>query len=66
MTKVEEIEQAVDALPEDELREFRRWFLERDWRSWDEQIASDSEESKLDFLVREAAEEKGRGELSAL
>ena len=66
MTKLEEIERAVDALPENEYGEFRRWFLERDWAKWDEQIEADSASGKLDFLIREAQEAKSKGTLKDL
>ena len=66
MTNLEEIERAVDALPENEYGEFRRWFLERDWAKWDEQIEADSASGKLDFLIREAQEAKSKGTLKDL
>jgi hypothetical protein len=49
-------------LPAEENRRFREWFLERDWSQWDKQIQADSESGKLDFLVKEAMEEKKRGD----
>lgn len=58
MKNVEEIERAVDGLSDEEYGEFRQWFLERDWKEWDRQIALDSDVGKLDFLVREAAEDR--------
>ena len=58
MTKVEDIEMAVSALPENEYAQFRRWFLERDWEKWDRQIEADSASGKLDFLTREARDAK--------
>jgi hypothetical protein len=61
MTKIEEIEQAVGSLSREEYRQFRAWFLERDWESWGQQIEADSYAGKLDFLLEEAAEEKHRG-----
>ena len=61
MTRIEEIESAVSSLPVEEYRQFRDWFLERDWAQWDKQIQSDSESGKLDFLAKEAMEEKSRG-----
>jgi hypothetical protein len=66
MTRIKEIENAVASLPVEEYRQFRHWFLERDWAQWDKQIQADSESGKLDFLVKEAMEEKGRGELRNL
>jgi hypothetical protein len=66
MTKLEELERAVASLTTEEYREFRRWFLERDWEQWDRQIEEDSRAGKLDFLVREAFEAKKQGKLEEL
>jgi hypothetical protein len=66
MSRLREIEIAIDALPEEEYSEFRRWFLERDWAKWDRQIEADSASGKLDFLVREARVAKGKGTLKPL
>ena len=66
MTRLDEIEMAVNALPEKEYGEFRQWFLERDWAKWDRQIEADSTSGKLDFLVREAQEAKAKGTLKEL
>jgi len=52
--RIEEIENAVTSLPIEEYRQFRNWFLERDWMQWDKKIQADSESGKLDFLVKEA------------
>ena len=66
MTRIEEIKNAVVSLPADEYRQFRDWFLELDWAKWDKQIQADSESGKLDFLIKEAMEEKKRGNLRDL
>jgi len=66
MTKLREIELAIDSLPEEEYGEFRRWFLERDWTKWDRQIEADSASGKLDFLIMEAQEAKVKGTLKPL
>jgi hypothetical protein len=66
MTKVEELERAVALLTSEEYREFRRWFLERDWEQWDQQIEEDSRAGKLDFLIKEAVEAKKQGKLEEL
>jgi len=66
MTRVEEIEMAVDSLSEEEFRKFRNWFLERDWEKWDTQLESDSAEGRLDFLVQEAMDEKKQGRLRGI
>jgi hypothetical protein len=66
MTKIEDIKNVIISLPTDEYRQFRNWFLERDWEQWDKQIQADSESGKLNFLVEEAMDEKSRGKLSDL
>jgi len=66
MTRIEEIEKAVESLPEGDYSRFRAWFLKRDWERWDQQIESDSASGKLDFLVREAREAKESGDLGNL
>ena len=66
MTKVEEIKVAIESLPEEEFVQLRQWFSERDWQEWDKQIALDSQAGKLDFLIREAFDEKDRGKLRDL
>jgi hypothetical protein len=66
MTGIDEIKNAVVSLPVNEYRKFRDWFLERDWKEWDKQIEADSESGKLDFLVKEAMDEKSRGNLREL
>jgi len=66
MSQLEKLEQQVVSLPEDEYGEFRRWFLDRDWEKWDNEIEADWEAGKLDFLVEEAVEAKKRNRLRDL
>lgn len=66
MTKLEELESAIDSLPAEEYGELRRWLLERDWEKWDRQIEDDAASGKLDFLLQEAREAKARGTLKDL
>ena len=63
MSKVEEIKEAIDALPEQEYIELRHWFTEKDWSKWDRQIAEDSDSGKLDFLIKQAKEAKAENKL---
>ncbi|MDD5223419.1 MAG: hypothetical protein PHE84_05460 [bacterium] len=63
MTSLEEIITAVSNLPEKEYRQFRQWFLKRDWVKRDRQIEADSASGRLDFLAREAREAKKDGKL---
>jgi hypothetical protein len=66
MTRLEQLELAIDSLPEGEYDLFRRWFLERDWARWDRQIEADSASGRLDFLLKEAQEAKAQGTLKDL
>ena len=64
MTKIEDIEKAVEQLPPEELARFRAWFEEFDARLFDERIERDAEAGKLDELIAEARanHEAGRRE----
>jgi len=66
MSKINAIRQAIETLSEEEYVELRRWFSERDWKRWDQEIQEDSESGKLDFLVGEAFNEKRHGKLKDL
>ena len=66
MSKMEELEKAIDALPEEEYIQLRQWFSEKDWHKWDQQIAADSKSGKLDFLLQEALEAKSKNKLREL
>jgi hypothetical protein len=66
MSRVEEIKQAIDTLPEEEYVQLRQWFSEKDWQKWDMQIAADSASGELDFLLREALEAKAKNKLREL
>ncbi len=66
MSKVNEIKSAIESLPEKEYVELRNWFSEKDWQNWDRQIEIDSKLGKLDFLVKEAFDEKHMGKLKDL
>ncbi|HSW24970.1 MAG TPA: hypothetical protein VLJ62_19570 [Burkholderiaceae bacterium] len=54
MGNIKSIEKAVEALPPEELAEFRRWFAEFDAAAWDKQIDKDAAAGKLDSLAAEA------------
>ncbi|MFO1286553.1 MAG: hypothetical protein U1F49_08455 [Rubrivivax sp.] len=62
MSDVKAIEDAVKALPPEDLAEFRRWFAEFDFAVWDAQIAVDVADGKLDKLLQEAADDYAQGE----
>jgi hypothetical protein len=66
MAKIDDLKAEIERLPSEEFREIFRWLSEKDWERWDKEIESDSEAGKLDFLVREAREQKARGNLKDL
>ena len=66
MSKIDELKADIEKLPSKELTELFRWLSEKDWENWDKQMEADSQSGKLDFLIREAHEEKARGTLKEL
>ena len=66
MSKVDELKTEIERLPQEEFAELVRWLSEKDWERWDKQIEADSAAGKLDFLMREALEEKTKGTLKDL
>ena len=66
MTRVEELERAVVSLPEQDYDQFLHWFLERDWEKWNNQIEADSKTGRLDFLIKEAIQDKEQNKLNNL
>ena len=66
MSKINAIRKAIETLSEAEYVELRRWFSERDWKKWDQEIENDSKSGKLDFLIEEAFEQKRHGKLKDL
>jgi DNA-binding transcriptional regulator YdaS (Cro superfamily) len=63
MSRVEEIEAAIDGVPPEEYRRVVEWFRVREQRRWDEQMDADSSTGKLDFLFDEAESESANGPL---
>jgi hypothetical protein len=66
MSSIEQIQAAIEALPQAEFARLRQWFQEKDWEEWDRQLEADSQAGKLDFLLAEALEEKRQGTLREL
>ena len=66
MSKIDELKAEIEKLPSEEFAEFFQWLSEKDWERWDKEIEADSESGGLDFLVREAHEEKAKGTLKGL
>ena len=66
MAQLVEIKKEIEALPKQEYINLRQWFAEKDWEIWDKQIEEDSNSGKLDFLIKEALQEKNNDNLKAL
>jgi hypothetical protein len=66
MGKIEKIEQDVQALSPEELAQFRAWFLEYDWASWDRQIERDAQAGRLDDLAARALRDHAAGKTTPL
>ena len=54
MSDIKAIEEAVKALPPDDLAAFRLWFANFDALAWDRQIKRDDDRGALRGLVAEA------------
>ena len=66
LTRFEQIQSEIEALPLEEYVRLRRWFAEKDWEHWDNQLESDGTAGKLDFLLDEAFAAKEQGKLQDL
>jgi hypothetical protein len=66
LSTVEELLRSIESLSEEEYAQLREWFAERDWEKWDKQIEVDSKSKKLDFLIKEARDEKEKGKLKEI
>lgn len=66
MVHLAELKKEIEELPEQEYVNLRQWFAEKDWEIWDKQIKADSNSGKLDFLAKEALQEKNNNNLKAL
>jgi hypothetical protein len=66
METFEDLRSEIEALPHREYMKLAHWFAECDWDTWDKEIERDGAAGNLDFLIDEALEEKGKGELDKL
>jgi hypothetical protein len=58
---VEEITAAIAQLPPEQVAQIRAWLAEHDERQWDEQIAKDERDGRLDALAGRALAEHQAG-----
>jgi len=66
MSKIDELKADIESLPGEEVAELFRWLSEKEWEKWDKEIEADSAAGKLDFLLREAHDEKAKGTLKEI
>ncbi len=66
MSKIDKLKAEIERLSSEEFAEIFRWLSEKDWAKWDLKIEADSRTGRLDFLEREADEEKSKGTLKDL
>jgi len=57
MTRLEQLERAIEGLSPEERASFRAWFESFDSAEWDRQIEADVAAGKLDRLAEEALAE---------
>jgi hypothetical protein len=58
---LQEIEAAIAVLPHEDFMKLREWFAEHASDRWDEQIANDVRDGKLDRLAEKALEDHRLG-----
>ncbi len=66
MTKLEQIEKAIAALPHDDIIALADWFAEFHADLWDKQIEADAEAGKLDKFAAMARAEIAAGKVRPL
>ncbi len=66
MVIMQEIKSAIGSLPHQEYMQLLGWIHDKDWSDWDNQFEIDAKSGKLDFLAKEALEEKKNKKLREL
>ncbi len=61
MTKLEDIEKAIEQLPPEQLARFRAWFDAFDGARFDARIERDAKSGKLDKLAEQALADHRNG-----
>ena len=61
MSRVEEIERAIQTLSPEEFQTISRWILEKQQEHWDKRLDDDSQAGRLDFLFEEADKDAREG-----
>ena len=66
MGTIQEIEDAIQRLPAEELAELRAWFADYAAAAWDRQFERDVEAGRLDALAEEALSDLREGRCTDL
>jgi hypothetical protein len=66
MGDIENIERQIEALSAEELAQFRAWFVEFDWATWDRQLEADIQAGKLDRITEKARRDHAKGKTTPL
>jgi len=66
MNKVEKTELQVQGLSPEEFAQFRAWFVEFDWATWDRKLERDVESGRLDDLAKKALRDHAAGKTTPL
>ena len=66
MSRIDELKAEIERLPSEEFGELFRWLSEKDWEDGTRRSRPTHQAGRLDFLVREAREERTKGTLKDL
>ena len=66
MTRRDQIEASISALPDDELKRLADWFDELRWQRWDRQIEEDQKAGRLDKFIAKAKADIAAGKTRPL
>jgi hypothetical protein len=66
MTNVEALERQIEQLTPEEFSELREWLLERDWETWDRELARDVRGGKLQASAHKARAHRAAGRTKPL
>lgn len=64
MSRVEEIERAIQELSPDEFAQIAQRIHDLENERWDKEMDGDAKSGKLDFLIEEAQEDRKHGRLT--
>ena len=66
MSKVSEIQAAIQKLPKEDMATLREWFERFDAEEWDKQFEEDAKSGRLDGLANRALEDLRSGKCREL